>query len=83
MSRDARAGLDAKPPALTEDAANRLSPHKEQIFARLNRGEKFPDVASDIAKKAGVTPGQVFLFAQALVRAAKAAQSQQPPPSAS
>jgi hypothetical protein len=72
-------GPDAKPPALTDDAVNRLSPHKEQIFVRLNRGEKFPDVAKDIAQKAGVTPGQVFLFSQALVRAAKAARVQPPP----
>lgn len=70
------AGPDAQPPELTIDAVNRLSAHKEQIFARLNRGETFPDVANDIAQKAGVTPGQVFLFAQALVRAAKTAQVQ-------
>ena len=75
-------GPDAKPPELTDDAVNRLSSYKEQIFARLNRGETFPEVANDIAQKAGVTPGQVFLFAQALVRAAKAAQVHKPNPPA-
>jgi hypothetical protein len=43
------------------------------LFNRLNDGEKFEDAASQIAERAGVTPGQVMLFVHAVAQS----QSQQ------
>lgn len=62
---------DAVTPRLTEADVDRIAPHAEELFKRL-QDEDFEDVADDIADKARVTPGQVFLF----IREVAAAQEQ-------
>ncbi|MCE9546809.1 MAG: hypothetical protein K8T25_15120 [Planctomycetia bacterium] len=57
------------PPQLTDDIVNRLQPHAQQLFARLNNGEKLDVVAGDIARMSGATPGQVLLFLRATLQA--------------
>lgn len=56
----------AKSPRLTHDVVERIQPYAEQLFKRLNRGEDLETVAASIAKSAGVTPGQVIRFIQAV-----------------
>jgi hypothetical protein len=58
----------ARPPQLTDAAIDQIQPHADELFRRLNEGEDFAAVASSIAERAGVTPGQVVLFVQAVVR---------------
>ena len=60
-------------PRLTDDAINRIHPLSSDMLGQLNGGKALPLVASDIALKAGVTPGQVMRYVQAL-----AAQSKTP-----
>ncbi|OWK45188.1 hypothetical protein [Fimbriiglobus ruber] len=59
----------AMPPELTDDAVERIKPHVSDLFDRLNQGEDLAAVAPIIADRAGVSPGQVALFVQAVVRA--------------
>lgn len=59
----------ATPPQLTDAAIERIKPHADDLFRRLNEGEDFATVASSIAERAGVTPGQVALFVHAVVQA--------------
>jgi hypothetical protein len=59
---------DAEPPRLTEDAMERLKPHMQDLFDRINDGEKLPDAVRNVSDRAGVTPGQTLLFLQAIVR---------------
>jgi hypothetical protein len=61
--------FNAAPPELTEEVAERLMPHANEIFDRLNAGESFERVATTTADKAGVSPGQVALFVQAIIQA--------------
>jgi hypothetical protein len=62
------------PPQLTEQVMQQLYPFYQEIFGRLKGGEPLEQVASDIAGRAGVTPGQVVMYVRA---AAAAAQQQQ------
>jgi hypothetical protein len=59
----------AQAPRLTNEAVERIKPHAPDLFNYLNKGEDLETVTSVIAAKAGVTPGQVVLFVQAVVRA--------------
>jgi hypothetical protein len=59
---------DATSPVLTDDAFERIKPHSTELFSSINRGEDFESVAAQIAAEAGVTPGQVVLFVQAVIR---------------
>jgi hypothetical protein len=63
----------AQRPQLSSEAVARLGPHTEEIIRRLNAGEKAADLMSDVSQRAGVTPGQVALYIQELVRASRRA----------
>lgn len=63
----------ARPPVVDEPARARLGPHKAELVRRLNAGEKLVPVAQEVARKAGVTPGQV-------VRYLAEGASRRPPP---
>lgn len=62
---------NATPPHLDEATLERLSPHTEYMISRLHDGEDFQTVAQETAIRAGATPGQVALYVQALVEAAR------------
>lgn len=62
-------------PQLTDDSVKRLQPFTNEIFTRLNNKEKLEAIASDLQYKAGVSPAQVFLYVQAVVRAARQKQN--------
>ena len=64
----------AAPPQLTEDVANRLQPHVNEIFGRLQNQEPLDRVCQDVAMRAGVTPGQVSLYVATLVAHAEQQQ---------
>jgi hypothetical protein len=53
---------DAKPPTLTAHAVQKLNPVAKQIISRINAGEPLGEVARDIARRTGVTPGQVVKY---------------------
>ncbi len=61
-------GSGAVAPRLTDETVALLTPHAKQLFDRLGRGEELSDVAASTAVLAGVTPGQVMLFVQAVAR---------------
>ena len=61
-------GPDASPPRMTDEAIERIQPHLPDLVSRLNSGEEFTAVAASIAERAGVTPGQVTLYLQALAQ---------------
>lgn len=63
---------DAVAPTLTDNDVERIKPHAKDLFDRLNEGEDFEETVSAIADLAGVTPGQIVLFVQAVVRAQSA-----------
>lgn len=58
----------ALPPSLTDDAIEKIKPHAQDLFHRLNAGEDFAAVSSHVAMRAGVSPGQVAMFVQAVVQ---------------
>ena len=64
----------ATAPVLTDDAIHRLNPLSGDLVRRLNANEPFEQVATDIAARARVTPGQVARYVQALAAQAKAAR---------
>ena len=59
----------ATQPQLSDAVVEKLTPHVGELCDRLNAGEDFAIVATRVAERAGVTPGQVALFTQALVEA--------------
>lgn len=59
---------DAIPPQLDEEAVRRIQPHAQRLFERLNDGEDLRMLVVDTADRAGVTPGQVMLFLQAVIQ---------------
>ena len=65
----------AAPPQLTDDVMQRLQPHVQEIFGRLNAQQPLNQVSQDIAMRTGTTPGQVSLYVSTLV--AHAQQQQQ------
>jgi hypothetical protein len=58
-------------PKLTENAIYKLQPYTGEIGARLAGSEKLDEVAKSIAARAGVTPGQVILYALMLANRGK------------
>jgi hypothetical protein len=65
----------AAPPELNDIFFQRIGPHTDYLVQRLNQGENLQAVSSDVAMRAGVTPGQVALFTRAMI--AQAQQQQQ------
>jgi hypothetical protein len=61
----------ATSPQLTEAAIQRLGPLTSELIERLNRNEPFDSVAAAIAAKAGVSPGQVARYVDALIAQSK------------
>jgi len=59
-----RAG--AVPPELNDAFFQRIHGHTDYLIARLQQGEDFHRLCNDVAMRAGVTPGQVALFVQAM-----------------
>jgi hypothetical protein len=59
---------NATPPHLSDEVIERIAPHVPQLFERVNAGEKMETAIEYTALNAGVTPGQVALFVQALIR---------------
>lgn len=59
---------DAVPPRLSDRDLALITPHAKQLFERVGRGEDLADVAASTAVLAGVTPGQVMLFVQAVAQ---------------
>lgn len=57
----------AAPPQLTDDVFQRLQPHVQEIFGRLNAQEPMERVCQDVAIRTGTTPGQVSLYVGALI----------------
>lgn len=61
--------IGSQPPALAEADVERISEHMDFLVERLNAGGDFQQTLTDVAERAGVSPGQVFLFVQALIAA--------------
>ena len=55
---------NAVAPTLTQAEISRIDPFAYEIASRLNAAEKLEQVLPDVAYRAGVTPGQVFLYFQ-------------------
>ena len=66
--------VGATAPVLTDDAIQRINPLGGDLIRRLNANEPLERVATDIAARARVTPGQVVRYVQALAAQAKAGQ---------
>jgi hypothetical protein len=66
---------NARVPRLDDRAINTLHLHWPEIVARLNRNENFDDVARDLAPKASVTPAQVMLYTNAIVKQSQRAKT--------
>jgi hypothetical protein len=61
----------AGPPRLTDDAIARLGPLTDAIAGQLEAGSPIESVAENISKRAGVSPGQVVIYVQALIQASR------------
>jgi len=61
-------------PVLTDEAIQRINPLRGDLIRRLNANEPLETVATDIAARARVTPGQVVRYVQALIAQQKAGQ---------
>jgi hypothetical protein len=61
-------------PRLTDADVTRLQPHASELIDRLNKGEQFEKIATDIGAKASVTPGQVGRYVQVLIAQSKSSQ---------
>ncbi len=59
-------------PQLTDDVITRLQPLHGDLIDQLNEGKPLPDVAAQIGGRAGVSPGQVVRYVQALAARSKA-----------
>jgi hypothetical protein len=58
-------------PQLNSEVIRRLQPFASDLIARLNSGETLYATATSIGAKAGVTPGQVVRYVQALAEQSK------------
>jgi hypothetical protein len=58
----------ASRPRMTKEAWSNIKGHTEEIIYLLNKGKDLDTVATEIAEKANVSPGQVILFIQELAR---------------
>ena len=61
-------------PVLTDEAIQQINPLRGDLIRRLNANEPLEPVATDIAARARVTPGQVVRYVQALIAQQKAGQ---------
>ena len=59
----------AEPPSLSDEEVEILRPHIEEILNRLNENEKLEDIAADISRTTGLTPGQVVAYTHAVIHA--------------
>lgn len=59
----------SKPPELNQTVFERMQPYSSDLFSRLGEGEELTKIAPVIAERAGITPGQVVLFAHAVAQA--------------
>jgi hypothetical protein len=66
-----RAPAGAVAPTLTQEVIQRLEPYTDELVSRLNKGERLEQVSHSVAPRVGVTPGQVFLYIQALYKTTK------------
>jgi hypothetical protein len=66
----------AAPPKLTDEVVQRIIPHLDQLFARINGGEDLNHAVEATAMTAGATPGQVMLLVQAVIHQQQQAQNQ-------
>ena len=57
---------DARIPVLDQEAINKLGPVTDELIGRLNQKEAMADVARDLARRTGVTPGQIVKYVIAL-----------------
>lgn len=58
-------------PELTEQALAALKPQTQTIAQRMQAGESLEKIADDVAYISGVTPGQVVLYAHAMLASAR------------
>jgi uncharacterized membrane protein len=65
---------NARVPRLDDQAIDHLQPHWPEIVTRLNSGEKFDNIARDLAPKASVTPAQLVLYTNAMIKHSQGAQ---------
>jgi hypothetical protein len=63
-------------PRLSKESIDKIQPHADVIFERLNRGESLELVSQAIGPIAGVSPMQVQLYVMAVAEAQK--QQQRP-----
>jgi hypothetical protein len=71
---------DAKKPVATQEIVSKLDRHTKELINRVNGGEQMETVAPDLARKAGVTPGEVVVYLQWLVHQQQQGQQYVPPP---
>lgn len=73
---------DAKVPVITDAIVGKLDRYRQELIQRLNGGEQLETVAPDMARRSGVTPGEVVVYVQWLVRQQKQQQGPAyvPPP---
>jgi hypothetical protein len=60
---------DAVAPTLTSEAIEKIKPHVQHLFDRLNAGVSVAEASTEVAELAGVRPAQVILFLRALAEA--------------
>jgi hypothetical protein len=58
--------------SLTESEVRRIDPFAYEIASRLNGDEKLSQICPDVSYRAGVTPGQVFLYVQMVMNSESA-----------
>jgi len=64
----------ARPPELSDRDVEVLEPYAKEIFERLEKNEDFASIATDVSRLAGVTPGQVAIYVQAIINSQPAAE---------
>ena len=72
----AKVPFDAKVPVVDNHVTQAVYPKFNEAISRLNAKEDFNDIARDIARQVGVTPGQVQVYVREMMRS----QKQIPPP---
>lgn len=63
--------VGAQVPQLTDSAVQQLEPYTQDLIDQLNSGEQFERVSENIGMKAGVSPGTVAIYVQALAAASQ------------
>jgi len=56
----------AMQPVVTQSVVDRMQPFHTELIGRLNNREPIEAVATDLSRRAGVTPGQVVMYVVAL-----------------